>query len=396
MNSPIQTFVYSEILKTFTFSVAQQLTHFYQSMNGTAHDLMDPEAPVCDLNLSNEDGPDKVSIDNNAVAALFIYHFLSFGELPELNEQEEAWLTPVFVARLKGENPVYQLSFEQVKYILWLYENKRVSLDWALRLVHTFALEYNEYQQNSLLQIMNVDQLMQIWQESFIQCIEESKDAASARLSKQEEKVCQQHQEREQEQKELEDAILWLRYYEQNKKAADTKLAQAAEAPTARYRKLRCLLDQDGILWVNGTGKFRRELIVQLSEQGLDSYKAVYVGEGITDIEVGTFYEWNQYHLRAVHLPETLRNIKKCAFQDCKKLAYIMLPPNVRYIGEKAFGGCKDLNSLTLPAGLEYLHSKAFAESGLICQPEIPEGCGVIGRMQVLSDGEALFYIPEE
>ena len=149
-------------------------------------------------------------------------------------------------------------------------------------------------------------------------------------------------------------------------------------------------------MWISGTGKLRRELILQLADEGQDTYKAVYIGEGITEIEVGTFYEWKQHHLRVVHLPETLRNVKKCAFQDCKGLTYIELPRNVRYIGEKAFGGCVALQSLKLPAGLEYLHSKAFVGSGMVCDPEVPEGCGVIGRMQVLSDGDVLFYVPEE
>lgn len=125
---------------------------------------------------------------------------------------------------------------------------------------------------------------------------------------------------------------------------------------------------------------------------------AVFQGKTIVAIGQDTFRYNN---LTEVILPDTVKTIGTCAFQDCKLLRTVKGAGNVTQIGEnafrrcemlseidtssataigmEAFRECKSLKQITIPEGTTQLANSVFYASGLT-EVTLPSTCEVIGQ----------------
>jgi hypothetical protein len=102
-----------------------------------------------------------------------------------------------------------------------------------------------------------------------------------------------------------------------------------------------------GILSITGSGDMPNwetyNYIPWKNEMG--SIRAVSIGEGVTSVGVGAFYE--AASLREVSLPSTLKNIYAYAFYGCSSLQSLKIPASVTNLAGYALANCRSLNSLT-------------------------------------------------
>lgn len=92
---------------------------------------------------------------------------------------------------------------------------------------------------------------------------------------------------------------------------------------------------------------------------------SVIIPNGVTSIHDWAF--WGCTHLTDVTLPDSVKSIDICAFEECKSLksigcgafkdceslTSITLPNSVASISDRVFSGCKNLKSVTIPKRLE-------------------------------------------
>ena len=63
-------------------------------------------------------------------------------------------------------------------------------------------------------------------------------------------------------------------------------------------------------------------------------------------------------------IPDSIIEIRDCAFYDCTELTSIVIPDTVSTIGELAFYGCSKLTSIVMPKDAEYIGDGAFEKTG--------------------------------
>lgn len=85
--------------------------------------------------------------------------------------------------------------------------------------------------------------------------------------------------------------------------------------------------------------------------------------DGCTEIAPKAFY--NRRQLKAVELPDTLREIGALAFAD-SGLEELDAPNSLRVIAEKAFYLCRNLRTVELNEGLVEIGERAFAATSLV------------------------------
>lgn len=95
---------------------------------------------------------------------------------------------------------------------------------------------------------------------------------------------------------------------------------------------------------------------------GLPSKKDVIIPEGVEEIHENAFYRCN---IESVIMPDSLKVIGTCAFQECKMLNTVKFGSGLTRICERAFSACKNLKKVVLPDRLERMDSSAFSNSGL-------------------------------
>ena len=64
--------------------------------------------------------------------------------------------------------------------------------------------------------------------------------------------------------------------------------------------------------------------------------------------------------LRSISIPETIRNIRKGAFEGSRKLKNIALPGSVMYIDDEAFKDCTGLREVVLTDNIRHISDSAF------------------------------------
>lgn len=88
----------------------------------------------------------------------------------------------------------------------------------------------------------------------------------------------------------------------------------------------------------------------------------VTIPEGVTQIACHAFFK---SHLKSVRLPNSLSNIQRGAFEDCKMLEKVDFGKGLTDIGIDVFRGCKSLKSVVLPPQIKLIKQNAFMNSGL-------------------------------
>lgn len=103
--------------------------------------------------------------------------------------------------------------------------------------------------------------------------------------------------------------------------------------------------------------------------------KKIVIPEGVTRIGIYTFGG----KLESIELPDSLTEIARDAFWNCRKLKSIVIPDNVSEIGENAFYNCTNLSSIKLPSGITEISDSLFFNCTSLKEIIIPEGVYSIG-----------------
>jgi|GEM_PF-6346272 len=418
--NPIHNLIYSSILSQFTHHVARSLGYRYTELGGKTADLYDYPPPV------DQPGPPEAYMEKYAVitdglafSSLFLYHFTSFSTLPEMSEEEVAWVWPTLEAALSGVECTLYLDIPKLSYLLWLYERKRLPLDLHNLLVAHFVRLYQENQQDVLFRISDPEKSIDTWNAAFAALVEANRAVAEEneekRRLKWEETQAELHAELLEKQAKKQAEFEKRRGEEARDRAgaafaADLVSRYAADPAAFAHRftlpadhpevrevitgyNLRGVLDDQGTLWVSGKGRLGRTFLSRLSDEGWSGILTVILEEGIVHLDDLAFYREEPLGLAAIHLPKSLRSIRQSAFSYCTKLCHLVLPENLRYIGPLAFEGCRALTGLSLPNSLTTLSANALEATGLANAPKLPPWCRlVLYRDPVTNcDGKLLF-----
>ncbi|MBQ7760929.1 MAG: leucine-rich repeat domain-containing protein [Clostridia bacterium] len=100
------------------------------------------------------------------------------------------------------------------------------------------------------------------------------------------------------------------------------------------------------------------EIIKKCAFENCRKLKKVAISDKLRIIEESAFKKCSS--LEEVILPESLERIEESAFQGCSSLKRIVIPPRVTCIPKCAFTGCSSLEEIILPDSLEHIEDSAF------------------------------------
>lgn len=145
--------------------------------------------------------------------------------------------------------------------------------------------------------------------------------------------------------------------------------ADLSKIDTINYSSFESCINFAG----DGNGDLRLPSLISIGNEAFGGYKVQCIGlrrifdlgsitilPDAADNYSGVFR--NQINLTEVHLPETLKTIGSCCFQDCTSLADINFPSSLTTIKAYAFSGCTtlEIEDLSLP-NLETIGLCAFS-----------------------------------
>ena len=111
-------------------------------------------------------------------------------------------------------------------------------------------------------------------------------------------------------------------------------------------------------------------------------YSTLEIPEGVTKIEWGEAFAYNEYNGVELILPSTLEWIGRGAFLNCEWKCELKLTDNITFIGEDAFMGCPNFYGVFhIPAHLTEFNRGMFGmgrDGSFTGELEIPQGCSVI------------------
>ncbi len=132
--------------------------------------------------------------------------------------------------------------------------------------------------------------------------------------------------------------------------------------------------------------------------KGLSSVSDITLPESLTDLGVGVFQEcgpisieipkgivnlrFNMFShsgLTSIKLPEGLVSIERSVFYGCENLKAIELPQSLRDIGEFAFSECSSLSTIKVPEGVTEINNYTFANCTNLVSVDLPESLTSIG-----------------
>ena len=100
--------------------------------------------------------------------------------------------------------------------------------------------------------------------------------------------------------------------------------------------------------------------------------KSVAVPDSVTLIGAGAFADC--FSLESIRLPSSIAAISDSLFQNCYMLREILIPARVRYIGAHAFAYCRSVTNISFPDSLEFIDQNAFESCTDLTEINLPEG----------------------
>lgn len=120
-------------------------------------------------------------------------------------------------------------------------------------------------------------------------------------------------------------------------------------------------ITEDGILKLSGTGEMYDYEISELDYapwyESRDSILSVEIGDGITKIGNGAFY--NCSHCKEVTISDSVTQLGEYAFANTA-ISSVDLSENITEVGENVFSNCLKLTSVSLPDSLTYISDSMF------------------------------------
>lgn len=96
--------------------------------------------------------------------------------------------------------------------------------------------------------------------------------------------------------------------------------------------------------------------------------------------------------LTAVTIPNTVRYIGSCAFEECKGLKKMIIPGSVEKISNSAFWGCENLVRVQIKKGVKYIRRSAFRGCTNLKRIEIPKSVVRIAKSSFKGCEDVTFY----
>lgn len=118
-------------------------------------------------------------------------------------------------------------------------------------------------------------------------------------------------------------------------------------------------------------------VVKKLSRKSAVAFPQLVEGLPITGIAENVFNR--SRYTETIEFPETLRNIRYCAFYKANKLTYVDIPSSVRIIGDSAFSTCEQLREVRIASGCLHLGRRAFGNCPNLERIAIPETVCQIG-----------------
>ena len=115
--------------------------------------------------------------------------------------------------------------------------------------------------------------------------------------------------------------------------------------------------------------------VVKVGDEQYDTYTLGY----------GVFEENNS--IKSVDIPDSVKEVGKLAFNDCKNLQKVTFGNSINKIGDMAFNDCSSLEKIELPDSLKKIGSSAFADDSNITDVSLPDTVSYIG-------GGAFYFVP--
>ena len=96
--------------------------------------------------------------------------------------------------------------------------------------------------------------------------------------------------------------------------------------------------------------------------------------------------------ITAITIPNTVRYIGACAFEECKGLTRIVIPGSVEQISNSTFWGCDNLVRVQIKKGVKYIRRNAFKGCEKLKRIEIPKSVMKIAKTSFKGCSEVTFY----
>lgn len=114
-----------------------------------------------------------------------------------------------------------------------------------------------------------------------------------------------------------------------------------------------------------------------VTEVGLE----IFCGSGLVSFSFPQKLQYINYDmfrscqsLLEIVIPETIKEIRQSAFEDCTHLRKAVLPEALEYAGEKIFYGCSSLEEINIPANIKTISKYMLWDCKSITSLVIPEG----------------------
>jgi len=106
------------------------------------------------------------------------------------------------------------------------------------------------------------------------------------------------------------------------------------------------------------------------SGEKIDSLTNIIFGNKVERIPA--YLCQRQKNLKSISLPNSLKYIDWCAFEDCSGLMSLVIPDQVTTIGDGAFNGCESLENLLIGKSVDSIGSYAFERCEKLTSVTIP------------------------
>ena len=92
--------------------------------------------------------------------------------------------------------------------------------------------------------------------------------------------------------------------------------------------------------------------------KGRSYTSSVVLPNTLVNIRYCAFYKVSR--LKTVSIPQSVRIIDTSAFSTCENLEYVDIAPGCTHLGYRAFGNCKNLREITIPATVRQIGGECF------------------------------------
>ncbi len=116
--------------------------------------------------------------------------------------------------------------------------------------------------------------------------------------------------------------------------------------------------DADVIIESNIDGRPVTGIGQRVFPKGRSFTRSVTLPDTLVNIRYCAFYK--TYNLKTVKIPSSVRIIDNSAFSTCENLESVEIAPGCTHLGYRAFGNCKNLREITIPATVRQIGGECF------------------------------------